>query len=180
MRTKKGLCCECKKRVATTEVASRVDLMGATYPLCSICVLYFGGRKPIDVSEASTAPISVLLKPAKDTTNKPKPAKDTTNKPKLSYTFRSLMQAVALVREYGNNKYGSSENWKEVSDSDWIDAALRHLMAHIESQRNDTSPYDPESGILHLAHCVCSLMFVIENKAKVAPLAVPKVEKMEK
>ena len=92
--------------------------------------------------------------------------KDTKGKPQLSWTMRSTMEAIASVREYGNEKYASPDNWKGVPDSAWCDAALRHLMAHIEHRRGNGSKNDDESGLPHLAHCMVSLMFLMENERR--------------
>jgi hypothetical protein len=92
--------------------------------------------------------------------------KDTAGKIPLSWTMRSLMEAVSSVRVYGNNKYKTNapHNWKQVNNNDWYDAALRHLMAAIEAERGNGSAVDAESGLAHLWHCACCLMFLIENR----------------
>ena len=68
-------------------------------------------------------------------------------------------QAVAEVLTYGAKKY-APDNWKKVGylEARYLGAAMRHLNAH---RRGETD--DPESGCLHLAHAICSLMFIIES-----------------
>lgn len=70
--------------------------------------------------------------------------------------FHSLM-AVAKVMDFGAKKYGRY-NWR--AGQEWTRYAasgLRHLYAWISGEDND-----PESGISHLAHGVCNLLFLLE------------------
>ena len=69
---------------------------------------------------------------------------------------RALL-AVGRVLAHGANKYGR-DNWRKVDDvRRYHDAALRHVMQYLSGERTD-----PESGESHLAHAVCSLMFVLD------------------
>lgn len=75
-----------------------------------------------------------------------------------------LIRDVAEVREYGNRKYGSSENWKQVEIERYRDALCRHLLAYID----DPSSVDEESGIPHYKHMACNIAFIcaLENADK--------------
>jgi hypothetical protein len=68
------------------------------------------------------------------------------------------LHQVALVMEHGANKYGE-ENWKLVVGAypRYFDAAMRHIVA------DELYPgsVDDESGISHLAHAVCCLLFMM-------------------
>jgi hypothetical protein len=78
-------------------------------------------------------------------------------KPQLSLLPASALNEIALVLAYGAEKYGR-DNWR--NGMDWtrlIDASLRHLHAF-----NNGEDLDPESGISHVAHAACSLMFLLE------------------
>lgn len=74
----------------------------------------------------------------------------------------SLLSSVALIEmskvmTFGKKKY-SANNWR--SGIEWsrvIAAAFRHLTAY-----NGGEDKDPETGITHLAHCACDLMFLME------------------
>lgn len=72
---------------------------------------------------------------------------------------------VARVFEYGSTKYAPdnwrSFTWDEASDREYWSAFLRHLLAH---SRGEIA--DPESGLPHLAHCVCCLLIVAYHEAK--------------
>lgn len=65
---------------------------------------------------------------------------------------------VGDVLGHGARKYGD-ENWRRVEGAKrrYRAAALRHMMADLAGEGAD-----PESGIEHLAHAACSLLFVLE------------------
>lgn len=78
-------------------------------------------------------------------------------KPPMSLLSREALEQTAAVLEFGKNKY-AAHNWRK--GFDWsrpLSAAMRHLMAF-----NDGEDKDPESGLSHLAHCLCDVMFVLE------------------
>ncbi len=83
-----------------------------------------------------------------------------TGKPKLSMLFQPVLfgAIVALVRvlEYGAKKYPSADNWTKVEDAvnRYRDAALRHVAARASGEI-----VDPESGLPHMAHAACSVLF---------------------
>lgn len=63
---------------------------------------------------------------------------------------------VANVMNYGATKY-DRKNWAKVDDKRrYISASMRHLLAYSKGEQLD------ESGYHHLAHSVCSLMFLLE------------------
>lgn len=86
-------------------------------------------------------------------------AKDTAGKPRYSLLPRKGCLAVIEARQYGAQKYGSDENWVKVSEVDWINAALRHIYAHLDGEDKD-----PESGVRHLHHASCSLFLACSIK----------------
>lgn len=80
---------------------------------------------------------------------------------KLQY---GLLPPLALretvkVLTYGAEKY-EPDNWRRVPDSHrrYFDAAQRHIWTYKEGEM-----VDPESGINHLAHAVCCLMFMLDR-----------------
>jgi len=77
--------------------------------------------------------------------------------------FRAL-QEVVKVLGHGATKYGD-DNWRRLEQLEkrYLAASMRHLMSHAMSE--DT---DPESGLPHLAHCICSLMFILEHRIEKA------------
>ena len=68
----------------------------------------------------------------------------------------SLIEIVRVLT-YGAKKY-ARDNWKNVDDASrrYFDASQRHLWAYKSGEK-----FDPETGISHLAHAACSLMFMI-------------------
>lgn len=65
---------------------------------------------------------------------------------------------VAKVLTFGAQKY-DEENWRKLDNlqSRYTSGALRHIFAHIDSETLDT-----ESGLSHLAHAICCLLFKLE------------------
>lgn len=64
---------------------------------------------------------------------------------------------VIKVLMFGSKKY-ADDNWKIVPDAHkrYKDASMRHLMAYFAGEKNDE-----ETGLSHLSHCVCCLLFMI-------------------
>ena len=79
-----------------------------------------------------------------------------------------IIRDIAIVREYGNNKYGSSENWKEVEIERYRDALCRHLLAYLD----DPKSVDEESGIEHYKHMACNMAFLCEMEANRAMVSI--------
>lgn len=88
----------------------------------------------------------------------PPGSKHDSGKPLMGAVPPNALLAVARVLTFGAEKYGR-DNWRQVENAEtrYLDAALRHINAY---QRGEAA--DPESGESHLAHAVCSLMFMIE------------------
>ena len=79
-------------------------------------------------------------------------------KPQLTLVPRQIIYDIAKVREYGKNKYGSAENWKEVEIERYRDATFRHFMAYLDNPQG----VDDESGLPHLSHLACNIAFLCE------------------
>ena len=79
-------------------------------------------------------------------------------KPRLGLIPPYAERAIAEVLTFGANKY-ADDNWRKVDNGQkrYIDAALRHINAYRSGDINDD-----ESGLHHLAHAVCCLMFIME------------------
>jgi len=86
-------------------------------------------------------------------------------KPKLSLIYKSFMDEIAKVREYGVEKYGNKEDWRTTDSELHYDACLRHIFAYIDGEE-----IDKESGLSHLAHAACNLMFLIEERANLVKI----------
>ena len=68
------------------------------------------------------------------------------------------IEDIAIVRDYGDKKYGSTDNWKQVEPQRYRDALCRHLMAYLD----DPKSVDEESGYPHLWHLACNVAFLCE------------------
>ncbi len=73
--------------------------------------------------------------------------------------FRALEHVIA-VREYAVREYGDGANqWASLADgkSRYWDAVLRHVFAHAKGEERDA-----KSGLPHIAHAACNLLFLLE------------------
>jgi hypothetical protein len=88
---------------------------------------------------------------------KPTGIKHDENKPDMSLLSSIALVKIAQVMTFGKQKY-TAHNWR--GGFVWsrpIAAALRHLLAYMGGEDKD-----PETGLSHLAHCACCLMFLLE------------------
>ena len=77
-------------------------------------------------------------------------------KPRMDLLDRHALEQIAEVLGFGAEKY-SAHNWRGgIAMSRLLGAALRHIHAH-----NDGEDTDAESGLSHLAHAGCCLMFAL-------------------
>lgn len=68
------------------------------------------------------------------------------------------LEGVAQVLTYGAKKY-SAHNWRKgISQSRLIGACLRHIFSYMRGE-----DHDPETGLSHLHHASCCLMFLSET-----------------
>lgn len=83
-------------------------------------------------------------------------AKHDSGKAPLDLLDRVALEEIARVLEFGKKKY-AAHNWRGgLQMSRLMAAAMRHLMAY-----NDGEDFDPESGLSHLAHAGCCVMFAL-------------------
>lgn len=78
---------------------------------------------------------------------------------KLDYTLVPWdgLEEIVKVLEFGAKKY-ARDNWRHVEGAEtrYMAAAFRHLVAY--QMHNDV---DPETGLSHLAHAGCCLLFLL-------------------
>lgn len=74
------------------------------------------------------------------------------------------MQEVQAVLEAGARKYGD-DNWRMVANAPtrYFDATMRHLFAYRLGE-----VVDPDDGRSHLAHAICSLLFIEELRQELS------------
>lgn len=76
------------------------------------------------------------------------------DKPRMDLLDHSYLMGTAAVLTFGAQKY-AAHNWREgLQVSRLTAAAMRHLSAF-----NNGEDLDPESGLSHLYHASCCLMF---------------------
>jgi hypothetical protein len=79
-------------------------------------------------------------------------------KPRVDLLPSAPLVMIADVLGFGARKY-APHNWRKGFDqSRLIGAALRHLLAY-----NDGEDIDPESGLSHVAHAGCCILFLLEQ-----------------
>ena len=76
------------------------------------------------------------------------------------------VEEVVKVLSFGSRKYAPN-NWKAVEQGSerYYAALMRHLVAYRKGEE-----IDPESGLSHLSHVMCNLVFLIwldKNKENV-------------
>lgn len=78
-------------------------------------------------------------------------------KPDLSLLSSIALNKIGQVMTFGKKKY-SAHNWRGgIAWSRVLSAAMRHLIAYIGGEDKD-----PETGLSHLAHLGCCVMFLLE------------------
>lgn len=88
---------------------------------------------------------------------KPEGRKDDQDKIPLALLSSTALLQIGAVLQHGAAKY-SANNWKSgIAYSRVLSACLRHLLAW-----NGGEDLDPESGLSHLAHAGCCIMFLLE------------------
>lgn len=72
------------------------------------------------------------------------------------------LEAINKVLAFGAKKYGA-HNWKSVTEPEarYYSAAMRHMQAWLKGEHSDI-----ESGLPHLAHAACCLVFLLEREVK--------------
>lgn len=82
--------------------------------------------------------------------------KDDSGKNRLDLIEPEFIESVGQVVTYGAQKY-EPNNWQGVEDATdrYYAAAMRHLLAYRKGERLD------ESGLSHLAHVACNIMFLM-------------------
>jgi len=82
-------------------------------------------------------------------------------KPSISLIPTKPLFEIAKVLDFGKEKY-AAHNWRNGIDSSRLtDAALRHILLD-----NEGTTTDDESGLLHLAHAACMILFALEQRLR--------------
>ncbi len=93
----------------------------------------------------------------KQKANSPVGIKYDADKPDFSLLSTISMTELAKVLTFGKEKY-AAHNWRKgITLTRLNAAAMRHIFAH-----NNGEDLDSETGLSHLAHAMCCMMFAIE------------------
>ena len=78
-------------------------------------------------------------------------------KPRWSLLPAGSIAEVVKVLEFGARKY-APDNWQRVGEARarYYDATMRHVEAWWAGEKTDS-----ETGVSHLAHAVCCLLFLL-------------------
>lgn len=91
------------------------------------------------------------------TTKEPTGVKNDKEKADYSLLSSIAIHKISEVMTYGKVKY-SAHNWRGgIVWSRVLAAALRHIFAYLRGEDKDS-----ETGLSHLAHASCCLMFLLE------------------
>ncbi len=86
---------------------------------------------------------------------------------KLDYTLVPWdgLEEVVKVLEFGARKY-ARDNWQQVEGGmqRYQAAAFRHMIAYNQGEK-----VDPETGLSHLAHAGCCLLFLLSLEKRNGP-----------
>lgn len=102
-------------------------------------------------------PITVMPKLEETTNMETQAVKFDSDKMPLHLLSSEALLQTAAVLKFGADKY-AAHNWRGgFAWSRPLAAAMRHILAF-----NAGEDKDPESGLSHLAHAACCIMFLLE------------------
>lgn len=119
------------------------------------------------MNELKVATVTVPEETAKgfEVNTSPSPRKYDNDKPRMELLSTPAIEAIAQVLTYGARKYTTKDdsgdhNWRKGFNwSRLLGAAIRHMFAWMRGEDKD-----PESGLSHLAHAGCCIMFLLEHE----------------
>jgi hypothetical protein len=81
--------------------------------------------------------------------------KNDAGKVKLAYLPFAQLEMICRVLDHGEEKYGRN-NWQQGDFMRYASACFRHLFARMKGET-----HDPQSGLPHLAHAACCILFMM-------------------
>lgn len=144
-------CEDCGKAIQTGEGYPFLGNDGKTHMVCSLC------RHNLPDYEHDHMHRFHLPLRKKKTITESKGRKDDNGKPQMSLLPFMAIIPIVRVLEYGASVYGK-DNWQRVEGGQkrYLDACFRHLAAW-----SDGEGEDKESGLSHLAHAGCCVLFLL-------------------
>lgn len=89
-------------------------------------------------------------------------AKADSGKLPMNLVPTQIVRDIAQVRQYGNDKYGDPDNWRNVEKIRYVAALERHLLAYKDYLNGDDDGFDKESKIEHYKHMACNMAFICD------------------
>lgn len=86
--------------------------------------------------------------------------KDTKGKARWDLLPFDLVEKAVDVLTFGADKY-APESWRQEKSDEYFAALMRHIVAYRKGEVTDQ-----ESGLEHLAHAMCNLIFLHELEKK--------------
>ena len=118
----------------------------------AVGAINFGPRPPIDNVQIPEETVKKIQEQLKGSA-----LKFDQDKLPLHLLSTEALNQTAAVLKFGAQKY-AEHNWRKgFTWSRPLSAALRHITAF-----NNGEDKDPESGLSHLAHAMCCIMFLLE------------------
>lgn len=137
-------CCVCFQQAELAMYASEAQM--GFRPFCLKCAKLYAWVYPVQTT------------PADDRVDALSGRKDDAGKPNYELLPWLALEQVQAVLDYGAKKY-TAHGWRAVKGrTRYLNAALRHIFAYARGEDNDH-----ESGLPHLAHAACSVMFQLEK-----------------
>lgn len=98
-------------------------------------------------------------------------AKRDSGKVEITLVPMEMVEAAAVVRMYGNEKYpeGGADNWKQVDVERYRNALFRHLFQYLR----EPFGIDQESGLPHWYHVTCNVAFITQKEMEAGTIPRP-------
>jgi hypothetical protein len=148
-----------RKQAKDTEIETYGKAIPAAAPLTAEDVALIQAVADLEAPENATIMAEVRENMKEDRNTWTGGRKDDGGKAPLDLLSSTWLFGVAQVLGFGARKYDRNQ-WREgIHQSRLIAAALRHILAY-----NAGENIDPESGLCHLLHASCCLMFAFEMR----------------
>ena len=121
-------------------------------------VWIYAGKQYDDINPSEYAKINKCYDLAFNKQDNGQQYKADAGKPRVSLVPMQIVRDIAVIRQYGVDKYKTVDNWKNVEKERYVDALGRHALAFL----NDPLSVDEESGLPHLWHLECNASFLSE------------------
>ena len=129
-----------------------LDVIEGSFVQCPSCAIFAQLNSPAHRTMKATGSCTDCNRSKRE-----QGRKDDSSKRRYSLLPKGAVNSVVDVLEFGSKKYADN-NWQKVPDAKtrYYDAAMRHLDSWLNGDLKDA-----ETGLPHLAHAICCLMFLM-------------------